>query len=96
MRSSARRKTLDLSPSMARALTRKSPVSGQAAASRRSAAEPGHIPCVRVLLGGGWFEEDFESEGFELADVVAFAAFGVGVGVVEVGAEVVEACLGVG
>ena len=49
---------------------------------------------VRVLLSG-WFEEDLESESFELADVVAFAAFGVGVGVVELGSEVVEACLGV-
>ena len=45
---------------------------------------------------GGVVEGDVVAEGFELADVVAFAAFGVGAGVVVVGAEIVEAGSGVG
>jgi hypothetical protein len=36
-------------------------------------------------------EGDRVAEGFELADVASFAAFGVDAGGVEVGAEVVEA-----
>jgi hypothetical protein len=45
---------------------------------------------------GGGFEGDFVAECFELADVVAFGAFGTDTGVVEAGAEVVEAGGGVG
>src|SRR6266516_3253135 len=45
---------------------------------------------------GGGFEGDFVAEGFELADVVALAVVGVDAPVVEVGAQVVEAGLGVG
>jgi hypothetical protein len=44
----------------------------------------------------GGFEGDFEAEGFELADGAAFLAFGVDPDVIEVGAEVVEAGVGVG
>src|SRR4029450_11597265 len=44
---------------------------------------------------GGGFEGDLVAEGFELADVVALGAVGVDAGVVEAGAEVTEAGLGV-
>ena len=44
----------------------------------------------------GEVEGDAVAEGFELADVVAFAAFGVGAAEVEAGAEIVEAGVGVG
>ena len=43
---------------------------------------------VWARWSGRAFEDDFVSEGFELADVVAPAAFGVDAGVVEVAAEV--------
>jgi hypothetical protein len=46
---------------------------------RRSAAKPVGL---RGGLGGA-FEDDGVAEGFELADVVAAAAFGVGAGGVE-------------
>ncbi|MER7127312.1 hypothetical protein, partial [Micrococcus luteus] len=42
------------------------------------------------------FEGDAVAEGFELADVVAFLAVGVGAPGVEVGAQVNEVRLGVG
>src|SRR5512132_518362 len=60
----------------------------KASASRRR-------PNTTALGLGGGFEGDLVAERFELADVVALAAFGVDAGVVEVGAEVVEAGVGV-
>ena len=45
---------------------------------------------------GGGFEGDAVAEGLELADVVALLGVGVDVAVVVVGAEVVEAGVGVG
>src|SRR5215469_9857660 len=45
---------------------------------------------------GGGFEGDLVAEGFELADVVALAAFGVDAGVVEVAAQVGVAGVWVG
>jgi hypothetical protein len=45
---------------------------------------------------GGGVQRDGVAEGFELADVVALRAFRVDAGVVEVGAEIVEAGIGVG
>ena len=45
---------------------------------------------------GGGLEGDGVAEGFELADVVALAAFGVDAGGVVAGSEVVEAGVGVG
>jgi hypothetical protein len=47
-------------------------------------------------VSGGWFEGDLVAEGFELADVPAFALFRVDAGGVEVAAEVVVAGAGVG
>ena len=41
-----------------------------------------------AVRSGCGFEGDFVAEGFELADVVSFAAFGVDAGVVEVAAQV--------
>ena len=56
-------------------------------------AEPGGIGAG---VSGGWFEGDLVAEGFELADVAAFALFRVDAGGVEVAAEVVVAGAGVG
>jgi len=53
------------------------------------------LTCDGPWSGGG-FEGDFVAEGFELADVVALGAVGVDAGVVEAGAEVVVAQVGVG
>jgi len=49
-----------------------------------------------MCRSGGGLQSNAVAEGFELADVVAFAAFGVGTGLVVVGTQVVEAGLGVG
>ena len=43
---------------------------------------------------GGGFEGDLVAQGLELADVVALGAVGVDAGVVEAGAQVVEATVG--
>jgi hypothetical protein len=45
---------------------------------------------------GGGFEGDLAAQGLELADVVALGALRVDAGVVEAGAEVTEAGVGVG
>src|SRR5215204_3780678 len=63
--------------------------------TRRSAAEPGPGRVCGAGLGGG-LKGDLVAEGFELADVVALGALWVDAGVVEAGAQVVEAGGGVG
>lgn len=61
--------------------------------SARLSVSPGEIGAG---VSGGWFEGDLVAEGFELADVGAFALFRVHAGGVEVAAEVVVAGAGVG
>src|SRR5215217_3010503 len=63
--------------------------------TRRSAAEPGPGRVDGAGSGGG-FEGDLVAQGLQLADVVVFGALGVDVGVVEAGAQVVVAQVGVG
>ena len=63
--------------------------------TRRSAAEPGPGRVCGAGLGGG-LKGDLVAERFELADVVALGALWVDAGVVEAGAQVVEAGVGVG
>jgi hypothetical protein len=63
--------------------------------TRRSAAEPGPGRVCGAGLGGG-LKGDLVAERFELADVVALGALRVDAGVVEAGAQVVEAGVGVG
>src|SRR5258705_3094471 len=57
---------------------------------------PGRLDSAVTVLGwvgsGCGLEGDGVAEGFELADVASFAAFGVDAGGVEVGAEIVETC----
>src|SRR5215216_4005769 len=60
--------------------------------TRRSGAGSGKVDGCR---SGGGLEGDLVAERFELADVVALLAFGVDAGVVEPGAQVVEAGVGV-
>jgi hypothetical protein len=49
---------------------------------------------LQLRLGSGGLEGDLVAERLELADVVALGAIGVVAGVVEAGAEVVEAGVG--
>src|SRR5215218_8030007 len=63
--------------------------------TRRSAAEPGPGRVCGAGLGGG-LQGDLVAERFELADMVALGALWVDAGVVEAGAQVVEAGVGVG
>ena len=63
--------------------------------TRRSAAEPGPGRVCGAGLGGG-LKGDLVAERFELADMVALGALRVDAGVVEAGAQVVEAGVGVG
>jgi hypothetical protein len=65
----------------------------------RQAAAPGGAQRSRDWVGcasGGGFEGDAVAEGFELPDVAAAPGRDVDVPVVVIGAEVVEATVGVG
>src|SRR5215216_7013345 len=76
-------------------LIRKSTVSGQAAAP--GAAERSRVQAGWMGAGSGSrYEGDPVAQGLQLADVVAFGALGVDVGVVKAGAQVVVAQVGVG
>src|SRR5512132_1011534 len=58
--------------------------------TRRSAAEPGPGGSMGARSGGG-FQGDLVAEGLQLAEVVAPGALRVDPGVVEAGAQIVEA-----